>query len=82
MEKFDKAWLNRGNVLSKQGRVEDAIQDYIVAITFNPNYAAAFYNRAIARQKLKQTTEACQDLEKAESLGLAVSEKAKKDMCK
>jgi tetratricopeptide (TPR) repeat protein len=81
-EKFDKAWLNRGNVLSKQGRIEDAIQDYTVAITFNPEYAAAFYNRAIARQKLKQMTEACEDLQKAESLGQAVMEKAKKEICK
>ncbi|HZI25888.1 MAG TPA: tetratricopeptide repeat protein [Chryseolinea sp.] len=81
-EKFDKAWLNRGNVLSKQGRIEDAIQDYTIAITFNPDYAAAFYNRAIARQKLKQITEACEDLQKAESLGLVVTEKVKKEICK
>jgi tetratricopeptide (TPR) repeat protein len=81
-EKFDKAWLNRGNVLSKQGRLEDAIEDYTVAITFNPEYAAAFYNRAIARQKAKQFAEACQDLQKAETLGLAVDEKMKKEICK
>lgn len=81
-EKFDKAWLNRGNVLSKQGRTEEAIEDYTVAITFSPEYSVAFYNRAIARQKLKQTVEACQDLQKAESLGLAVGEKMKKEICK
>ncbi len=81
-EKFDKAWLNRGNVLSKQGRMEDAIEDYSVAITYNPEYAAAFYNRAIARQRTKQYGEACLDLQKAESLGLAVSEKMKKEICK
>ena len=81
-EKFEKAWLNRGNVLSKQGRTEDAIQDYTVAITFNPDYANAYYNRAIAKQKLKQVAEACQDLQKAESLGMAVTEKVKKEICK
>ena len=81
-EKFEKAWLNRGNVLSKQGRNEDAIQDYTVAITFNPDYANAYYNRAIARQKLKQAAEACQDLQKAESLGMEVMEKVKKEICK
>lgn len=80
-EKFDKAWLNRGNILSKQGRLEDAIEDYTVAITFNPGYAAAYYNRAIAYQRDKKFTEACQDLEKAESLGLAVTEKMKKEIC-
>lgn len=81
-EKFDKAWLNRGNVLSKQGRVEEAIEDYTAAITFNPDYAAAYYNRAIARQREKQTQEACMDLKKAESLGLAVTEKMMKEICK
>ena len=81
-EKFEKAWLNRGNVLSRQGRLEEAIEDYTVAITHNPEYAAAFYNRAIARQRGKQTGEACQDLNKAETLGLAVTEKMKKEICK
>lgn len=81
-EKFDKAWLNRGNVLSKQGRVEEAIEDYTVAITFNPEYAAAYYNRAIARQRAKQSQEACMDLKKAESLGLTVTEKMMKEICK
>jgi tetratricopeptide (TPR) repeat protein len=81
-EKFEKAWLNRGNVLSKQGRNEDAIQDYTVAITFNPDYSYAYYNRAIAKQKLKQAAEACQDLQKAESLGMEVAEKVKKEICK
>ena len=81
-EKFEKAWLNRGNVLSRQGRLEEAIEDYEVAITHNPEYAAAYYNRAIARQKEKKSVEACQDLNKAESLGLAIPEKMKKDICK
>ncbi|HZI24265.1 MAG TPA: tetratricopeptide repeat protein [Chryseolinea sp.] len=81
-EKYEKAWLNRGNVLSKQGRTEDAIQDYTVAITFNPDYSNAYYNRAIAKQRLKQAAEACQDLQKAESLGMEVAEKIKKEICK
>ncbi len=81
-EKFEKAWLNRGNVLSRQGRLEEAIEDYTVAITHNPEYAAAYYNRAIARQRQKKSAEACQDLNKAEGLGLTITEKMKKDICK
>ena len=81
-EKFDKAWLNRGNVLSKQGRFEEAVEDYTVTITYNPDNAAAYYNRAIAKQKLKLGPEACQDLQKAESLGIVVPEKMKKEICK
>jgi tetratricopeptide (TPR) repeat protein len=80
-EKFEKAWLNRGNVLSRQGKLEEAIEDYGVAITYNPEYAAAYYNRAIARQRAKKSVEACQDLNKAEALGLAVTDKMKRDIC-
>ncbi|MDH4092576.1 MAG: tetratricopeptide repeat protein, partial [Cyclobacteriaceae bacterium] len=78
----EKAWLNRGNVLIKQGKYKEASEDYSAAIAFNPEYAYAFYNRAIARQKLKQTAEACEDLQKAEALGQVVSEKLKKGICK
>lgn len=81
-EKFEKAWLNRGNVLSRQGRLEEAIEDYSVAIIHDPEYAAAYYNRAIALQRSKKTAAACQDLNKAESLGLAIPEKMKKDICR
>lgn len=81
-EKFEKAWLNRGNVLTKQGRYKEAVEDYSAAITFNPDYPPAYYNRAIARQKLKLGAEACQDLTKAETLGQAVNEKMKKEICR
>jgi len=81
-EKFEKAWLNRGNVLTKQGRFKDAAEDYTAAIIFNPEYGPAYYNRAIARQKLKLSAEACVDLQKAETLGQAVNEKMKKEICK
>jgi tetratricopeptide (TPR) repeat protein len=81
-EKFEKAWLNRGNVLTKQGRYKDAADDYSAAIIFNPDYGPAYYNRAIARQKLKLGVEACVDLQKAETLGQAVNEKMKKEICK
>jgi tetratricopeptide (TPR) repeat protein len=81
-EQFERAWLNRGNILSKQGKYKEASEDYTVAITYNPDYAFAYYNRAIAFQRLKQMTAACQDLQKAETLGQPVSDKMKRDFCK
>jgi tetratricopeptide (TPR) repeat protein len=81
-EQFERAWLNRGNILSKQGKYKEASEDYTVAITYNPYYAFAYYNRAIAFQRLKQMTAACQDLQKAETLGQPVSDKMKRDLCK
>lgn len=81
-EKYEKAWLNRGNVLIKQGKYKEASEDYTVAITFNPEYPYAYYNRAIAYQKQKLLSEACSDVTKAESLGYAVNEKLKKEVCK
>jgi tetratricopeptide (TPR) repeat protein len=81
-EKLEKAWLNRGNVLSKQGKYKEAIDDYTVALTFSPEYGYAYYNRAIAKQKLKLSVEACDDLKKSEQFGQTVSEKMKKEICK
>jgi tetratricopeptide (TPR) repeat protein len=81
-EQFERAWLNRGNILCKQGKYKEASEDYTVAITYNPDYAFAYYNRAIAFQRLKQMTAACQDLQKAETLGQPVSDKMKRDLCK
>lgn len=81
-EKYEKAWLSRGNVLIKLSRFKEAAEDYTVAILFNPEFAYAYYNRAIAYQKQKMPSEACADLTKAESLGYAVSDRLKKDVCK
>lgn len=81
-EKFEKAWLNRGNVLGKMGRHQDAVEDYTVAIVHQPEYPAAFYNRALAYYKLKQLSKACEDLNRAEQLGMTVEAKVKKEICK
>jgi tetratricopeptide (TPR) repeat protein len=81
-EKYDKAWLNRGNVLLKLGRYKEASEDYTVALTFYPDLAVAYYNRAVAFQRQKQSDPACADLNKAEALGYKVAEKMKKEICK
>jgi tetratricopeptide (TPR) repeat protein len=80
-ENHARAWVNRANVLLKLERYKDAIEDYSVALIYQPDFAAAYYNRAIAKSYLKQTTEACDDLKKAEALGMAVESRMKAKFC-
>lgn len=81
-EKLDKAWLSRGNVLMKQAKYKEALDDYTVAITFRSDYALAYYNRAIAKEKLNLDTEACLDLNRALELGQKIDPKMKAKVCK
>jgi tetratricopeptide (TPR) repeat protein len=75
------AWLNRGNLLAKLGKLQEAVEDYTVAITYVPNYASAFFNRAMVLNRLKQRDLACKDLQTAERLGSKVDPKAWKSIC-
>jgi tetratricopeptide (TPR) repeat protein len=77
-----KAWLNRGNVLMKEQRYQTAAEDYTVAISFDRDYGAAYYNRAIAFYRLKKFTEACHDLLTAEKLGIKIIGSTKNSICK
>lgn len=79
-EDYIKAWINRANVLMKQERYKDAADDYTVALVYNANFGPAYYNRAIARYHLK-LPEACQDLQKAELLGMKPDAKMKARIC-
>ncbi len=80
-EKLTKAWFGRGNTLTKQSKYKEAIEDYTIAILFQPDYGLAFYNRAIAKEKLKQNIDACLDLNRAIELGLKVEDRMKAKVC-
>ena len=61
---------------SKRGIVKDnlkdyygAIADYSKAIEINPNYADAYYNRGLAKYRLRYKNGSCQDARKAQQLG-------------
>lgn len=79
---YERGWLNHGNALVKQKRFAEAIQDYTTAIVYYPDYALAFYNRSIAYHRLNQLDSACNDLVKAEQLGLAIEPKMKSQLCR
>ena len=65
----------------KLERYEDAVEDYNVALVYYQDYALAFYNRAMAKMKLKKNAEACDDIKKAEALGMKVEGKVKGKIC-
>lgn len=77
-----RAWVNRGNVLVKQNLFNEAIDDYTVALTFDAAFGPAYYNRAIARERLKQYEDACADLKQAEALGSEAEAKLREKVCK
>ena len=78
---FFKAWINRGNVLYKLERYNDAIDDFNVALIYQSNYAPAIYNRAMAKVRMKNKQGACEDLKLAESLGMEIETKVKSKIC-
>jgi len=62
-------------------RYKDAVEDYTAALIYIPDSAPAYYNRAIAKYKLDKLPEACEDLKKAESLGMKADAKLKGKIC-
>lgn len=79
--KDEKAWLARANLLFKQGDYHSAIKDYDVAIIRYPSYGIAYYNRALAKNKLGRNAEACADLKLAHALAFDVPPKVMNGIC-
>ena len=63
-------------------RMKDAIEDYSIAITHQPEYGIAYYHRGIAKQRSGNLKEACEDLKQAQSLKVKVDEKSLALSCK
>ncbi|WP_367388057.1 tetratricopeptide repeat protein [Lewinella sp. LCG006] len=54
-----------GDNLIRQGRWEEAIQAYDIAVEQWPNWAPAYLKRAMAKQRMGRNTEAERDLQRA-----------------
>ncbi|MDX2245020.1 MAG: tetratricopeptide repeat protein [Leptolyngbyaceae cyanobacterium bins.302] len=63
-----RAHNNRGNIFLERGEVQQAGQEYDQAIQLDPQYADAFFNRAIAHERNQNFLAAAQDF--AESANL------------
>ena len=59
------AWLERGDLKSRQGQYEGAIADYDQAIRLDPRNAGAYANRSLAKSELGHHDEALADLDQA-----------------
>src|SRR5512146_2084087 len=56
---------NRGNAYSEKGDYDRAIEDYDLAIKFNPSYDKPFNNRGVAYQKKGDYDRAIKDFDEA-----------------
>ena len=63
------AYYNRGTAYALLRKFKQAIQDFNKAIELNPNYAAAYNNRAYCYQELGDKAKAQADFAKAKELG-------------
>jgi len=61
--------MNRGNAYICLGNYQQAIDDYGRAIEQKPDYAASYYNRAVAYSKMGNGKLAILDLKTAAGLG-------------
>ena len=66
------SYLDRGNTWAKKGEWTQA--DFSLALDFNPDYAAAYYNRGVARSKQGNFDLALQDFERAVELNPLLTE--------
>jgi tetratricopeptide (TPR) repeat protein len=63
-----RAHNNRGNIFLARDQIQDAGQQYDQAISFDPTYADAFFNRAIAHERNQNFQAALQDFTDAAKL--------------
>ncbi|MDD4576501.1 MAG: tetratricopeptide repeat protein [Bacteroidales bacterium] len=59
----------RGQAKHELGKLKEAIVDYNLALEIQPNYAEVFHLRGLAKYELGDKTGACEDWEKANTIG-------------
>ncbi|MCD4682766.1 MAG: tetratricopeptide repeat protein [Bacteroidales bacterium] len=78
---YFEAWLNRGVDKYYSGDYEGALVDINKSIQLNPNLAPAYYFRALIKINSDRNM-ACNDLDKAISLGFQAAIQLKENNCK
>ncbi len=63
-------WYNMGNIHLQMQEFQKAIDDYTMAIKYEPNLGEAYYNRALTELYLNKKSQAIKDLSKAGELGI------------
>jgi tetratricopeptide (TPR) repeat protein len=80
-ESIAEAYLNRSYSNSSIGKFNASIIDCNLAISYNKNYAKAYYNKGMALIKLGQIENGCIALSKAGELGFDLAYDAIKENC-
>ena len=63
-------WYNMGNIHLQMQEFQKAIDDYTMAVKYEPNLGEAYYNRALTLLYLNKKSQAVKDLSKAGELGI------------
>jgi Flp pilus assembly protein TadD len=71
--KIPQAYNNRGIAYCQKGDFDRAIDDFSRVIALDPKNGKAYNNRAVAYLQKGQLDQARRDVEKAQSLGIAVN---------
>lgn len=71
---YDKALMNKGNILARKGKLEEALIVFSRVIELRPDNSLAWYNRSLTLFQLKMFDKAQQDFNTAEKLGHKVNE--------
>ena len=66
--RVDAAYINRGNIYLNHGQFEDALRDYDIALTINPDLIVGYSNRAQVYIRLNKHKNAMKDLTTALTL--------------
>jgi tetratricopeptide (TPR) repeat protein len=74
-----KGWNYRGEILIKLERDDEAIESCDRALQINPDFAPAYYNKAICYALQEQAQSAIENLQKAISLNPSYRDQAKND---
>jgi lipoprotein NlpI len=80
--RYALAFYNRGTLLGYQKNYGGAVVDMNRAIEIDPGNSKYFMNRGLANHYLNRNQQACDDWEKASSMGNAEAKKALKLYCK
>ena len=72
---------NRGILKGKAGNVSGAINDFEQSINIKPDYAEAYYNRGVALYQKGESQQACNDWQKAWTLGFKPAAQAISSYC-
>jgi len=65
-----ETYLARGQTRYKKGLLNEAMADFIMVVTLDPSLATGYFHMGITHHRLKQMDLACQNLQKAEEMGM------------